>query len=212
MASFVDFVQRLLEEGVVILHAPPRMERGEQRQATTLLSKAHADFCLDVAGPPIAFDPDTALAAAERLGFACWFLLHRYEAPAEVENCLLPLEPPVSAAQHLSADLMLRFASQVHRRAWRVDATDTLTKRLEQLLRRYPLSGVLSDIEEGPLTPLHLDGHAGLQLLYAERLADNMRPAWVPEGPAFAHVELVFAERGLQVPVPLASAPANETN
>jgi hypothetical protein len=91
---------------------------------------------------------------------------------------------------------------QVHRRAKRA-ADEVLTKRLEEWLRLYPLSGVLADLEEGPLTPVTLDQHSGLLLLYAERLAERVRPAWVPEGPALASVEMIFAERGLQVPIPL---------
>jgi MoxR-vWA-beta-propeller ternary system domain bpX4 len=203
MASFVEFLERLLTEGTVVLCARPGVEAGELQPAERLLAAAYEDHRLDVAGPPIAFDASAALAAAEQLWFACWFLLHHGDPPDEIEKCLPPLPPPVSAAQDLSTDLVLRFAPQVQRRVRNLDPADILTKRLEQLLRRHPLSGVLADIEEGPLTPVRLGDHAGLQLLYAERLAEKMRPTWVPEGPALAYIEVVFAERGLPVPEPL---------
>jgi hypothetical protein len=45
-----------------------------------------------------------------------------------------------------------------------------------------------------------LGGHPGLLLLYAERLAEHLRPEWVPDGPARPYVELVFTQRGLPVP------------
>jgi hypothetical protein len=58
------------------------------------------------------------------------------------------------------------------------------------------LSGVLSDVEEEPLTSLDLGGHPGLRLLYAERLARNRKPAWFPpEGPAREYVELVLGDK-----------------
>jgi hypothetical protein len=205
MVRFVEFLERLLREGTVVLRARPRVEAGELPRSERFLAAAYEDHCLYVAGPPIDFDPSTALATARHLWFACWFLLHRSDPPDEIEKCLPPLSPPASAAQHLSADLFLRFAPQVHRRAKNLDPADVLTKKLEQLLRSHPLSGVLADIEEGPLAPVRLDDHAGLQLLYAERLAEKLRPAWVPEGPAFAYVEMVFAERGLPIPEPLPS-------
>jgi hypothetical protein len=203
MAIFVEFLERLLKEGTVVLRARPRMEARELKPAEKLLAAAYEEHRLDVAGPLIDFDPSMALAAAKCLWFACWFLLHRGDPPDEIEKCLDPPSPPESAAHHLSTDLILRFASQVHRRARKLDPADILTKRLEQMLRTHPLSGVLADLEEGPLAPIRLDDHPGLQLLYAERLAENIRPAWVPEGPALAYVEMVFAERGLPTPEPL---------
>jgi hypothetical protein len=60
---------------------------------------------------------------------------------------------------------------------------------------------VLSYLAEEPLTPPDLDGHPGLLLLYAERLAANVKPAWIPaDGPGREQVDRVFAERGLTVP------------
>jgi hypothetical protein len=211
MASFVDFLEGLLRGGTAILRARPQMEPSAVRHAERLLAAAYEEHRLDVAGPPIDFDAPAALAAAEQLWFACWFLLHRGDPPEEIEKCLPPLAPPVSAAQHLSADLVLRFAPPVHRRARSADPRDVLTQRLEQLLRGHPLSGVLEDIEEGPTTAVQLGDHAGLQLLYAERLADQPRPAWVPAGAAFAYVAMVFAERGLPVPEPLPPLPTEAT-
>lgn len=206
MAFFVDFLERLWKEGAVVLRARPSVDARERQPAERFLAAAFEEHRLDVAGPPIAFDAASALAAAERLWLACWFLLHRGDAPDEIEKCLPPLAPPESAAEHLSTDLVLRFAAQVHRRAKGLAPADILTKWLEQILRGHPLSGVLADIEEGPLTPIRLGDHAGLHLLYAERLAEKVRPAWVPEGPALAYVEMVFAECGLSVPLPLPSS------
>jgi hypothetical protein len=207
MAPLAEFLDRLLTDGsAVVRDRPAPVQPPDQRAAAERLAAAYADFRLDVAGPSLPFDAPAALAAAEALWRACWFLLQRGEPPAEVEEALALPEPPVTAAQHLSSDLVLRFLPLVHRRARAIDADDVLSTWLTRLLRQAPLSGVLSDVEEGPAAPVELGGHAGLLLLYAERLADNPRPAWVPEGgPARAHVELIFAERGLPLPVSLST-------
>jgi hypothetical protein len=199
----MEFLNGLLAKGVVRLSGRPVLPPGERARAAERLAAAFADYRLDVAGPPIPFDAGAALAAAERLGLACWFLVRRTEPPEELAKCLTLPQPPRSAAEHLSADLVLRSLPQVHRRARALAPDDVLTGWLARLLRQWPLTGVLSGVEEGPTTPADLDGHPGLLLLYAERLAGNLRPAWVPRGPALAYVELVFAGRRLPVPAPL---------
>jgi hypothetical protein len=204
MAAFVEFVRQLLEEGAVVLRERPQPSPADRIQAGELLQRAHANHRLDVAGPLLPFD-DVALVAAECVWWACWFLVQRGEPAEELDRCLPSLPAPTSAAQHLSADLTLRFLPQVHRRARALAVDDPLTRRLEQVLRRWPLSGVLADIGEAPLTCLEF-GHPGLLLLYAERLAKNVRPSWIPAGPALEYVEMIFAERDL--PVPAATLPA----
>jgi hypothetical protein len=71
-----------------------------------------------------------------------------------------------------------------------------LASYLADLLRTWPLSGVLSDLPEGPEDVGDLGGHPGLWMLYAERLAIDERPAWMVRGPAREYVELVFHELG----------------
>jgi hypothetical protein len=210
MASLAAFLDRLLAEGSAVLRDPPQLHAQDCRAAVARLEAAHADVRLDVAGPPLPFDAPAALAAAQFVWQACWFLLQRREPREEVERVLQLPGAPRTAAEHLSADLTLRLLPQVHRRARGADAADVLTRRLTQALRQAPLSGVLADLDEGPCDPVELDGHPGLLLLYAERLAEKVRPAWVPEsGPARPYVELVFAERGLPLPPP-AAAPCLE--
>jgi hypothetical protein len=210
MACLAEFLDRLLTHGTAVLRARPDLQPRDRREAAARLEAAHADVRLDVAGPPVPFDGPAALAAAELVWRACWFLLQRGEQEQEAGMFLQVPRAPRTAAEHLSADLTLRFLPQIHRRARSINADDVLTQRLTEALRQAPLSGVLADLEEGPSVPIELDGHPGLHLLYAERLAGKVRPAWVPEqGPARAYVELVFAERGLSVP-PAAAATCPE--
>ncbi len=194
MTAFTDLLHGLLHDGSVRLREPPRLTDRERESVLALLANAFADDRLDIAGPPIAFAPETALHASLWLARACWFLLHRGEPDEVVTRSLTTLPDPHSAAEHLSADLVFRYLPQIHRRARVVNPRDPLTLRLEEMLRRFPLSGVLADLDEPPLAAVELAGHPGLLLLYAERLANRPRPAWMPGEAGQPYVELVFSE------------------
>jgi hypothetical protein len=203
LSPFSDFLQGLFRDGSAVLSGPPILGTSDAA-AVRLLASAYAGHCLDVAGPPPVFDPAVADAAARRVWCACWFLIHSGDGPEVVERALA-LPPPANASQHLSADLTLRFLPQIHRRARALAAADPLTAGLTRLLREWPLSGVLSDVTAPPTTPPDFDGHTGLLMLYADRLAANPKPEWTPAGPGLPHVELAFACRGLSLPaVPVA--------
>lgn len=192
------FIRRLLQQGSARLAEPPRLPlRANERDAVlALLRDAHRDAMLDVAGAAPEFVPAVALQVAEWAARACWLLLHRDGPAAEVEA--LPLfSPGPDSGEHATADVVLRFVAGFHRRARAVAPEGGLTARLEGLLCRWPLSGVLAEIETPPLTPVELGGHGGLLLLYAERFAARPRPAWLVEGPAREYLDLVLSERNL---------------
>jgi hypothetical protein len=182
-----SFLEPLFAEGRVLLRSRPTRDRG----AAELLEQTYAAYCLEVAGPPIDFDAPTSLTAGELLAQACWFLMSHAEPEAELQRCLVMPGPPRSAAQHLSADLVLRYLPHVHRRARALAPDDLLAKVLADVLRQWPLSGVLSDVDDAPTTGLEFDDHPGLLLLYAERLARNEKPAWLPAKLGLEYVELV---------------------
>ncbi len=197
MPAFATFLRVLLEQGSARLREPPRLGPGEREAVLAHLGTAFGDHVLDIAGPPLVFVPAVALRAAEWAAWACWFLVHRGEPAAAVERALPIFAPGNDPSEHATADVVLRLLPQVHRRARAASLDDPLTVRLEELLRRWPLSGVLADLDAGPLTAVELGGHPGLLLLYAERLARHPRPAWRVEGPARDWIDLVFNERGL---------------
>jgi hypothetical protein len=202
MSAFVTFLDRLLTDGAAVLQGPPVVAATDRTLAAERLAAAYDTLRLDVPGPALPFDARAAVAAAELLWWASWLLVHRDALPAEVEKALALPVPPRTAAAHLSTDLVLRYLPVIHRRARGIEPTDVLTRQMALVLRQAPLSGVLSDVEDGPASTVELGGHAGLLLLYAERLADHCHPAWVVEGPARPFIELVFAERGLSLPAP----------
>jgi hypothetical protein len=195
MSPFAEFLDVLLREGRAVLRGPPHLQ-AEDKDAANLLGGIYADYRLRVAGPAINFDPGAAQAAATLVYRACWFLLSRDEPESELDRLLKLPAPACSPAAHLSADLVLRFLPQVHHRAKAHNPADRLTALLADVLRRWPLSGVLADVDEGPLTAITFDDHPGLFMLYVERLAQHEKPAWIPHGPDVAYLELVYSELG----------------
>jgi hypothetical protein len=210
MSPFAEFLDILLREGRAVLRGPPDPS-GQDREAVSLLGRAFATYRLDVAGPLIDFDAQTALAGAALLQRACWFVVSRDEPDAELDRSLTMPAPPCSPASHLSADLVLRFLPQVHRRAKAHNPADRLTVLLADILRRWPLAGVLSDLDDGPSAPVTFDGHPGLLMLYAERLAQHEKSAWVPQAPGREYLELVYEELGKDPAELLRSAEALAT-
>jgi hypothetical protein len=200
MPPLADFVQQLLTHGAVVFQQRPTPAEPDPAVGE-LLARAFAEERLEVAGPPLSFRPAAALAAAVLMRDACWFLVCHDEPPEEVTR-RLTLAPPQTAADHLSADLTLRYLPQVARRARLLNPADALSGLLATVLRHWPLSGVLADaadVGDGPLTPPGFDGHPGLLLLYAERLAAHEKPTWRPEGVGADFCDLVNRRPGRRV-------------
>jgi hypothetical protein len=207
MSTLAPFLDRLLTTGEARLTGRP--EPGDRREAVEILSRAFAEYRLDVARPPIDFDPESALAAGLFTARACWFAVTRDDPPEQVAALLPAIPEPATPATHLSIDLTLRYAVTVYRRARAQNADDALVARLAGAFRHSPLTGVLSDVTDAPARDLAFGGHAGLELLYAERLAANFRPAWLPVGGRIRErVELVFQQMGKAMPVDADGGPS----
>jgi hypothetical protein len=195
MSALAPFLERLFTTGEARLTARP--EPDDRRDVETMLRRAFAEYRLDVAGPPIDLDFDAALAAAIFTARACWFAVSRDEPPEALKTQLPAVPAPKSSAAHGSVDLTLRYLTTVYRRLHAHNAEDVLVKRLAETFRQCPLTGVLSEVADAPTGDLLLGGHAGLELLYAERLAVNYRAAWLPStGRLRERVEVVFQQMG----------------
>src|SRR6516164_1327234 len=115
--SLAEFLPPLLEYGEVRFRRRPTSSPADTDQARSILEEAYANHRLEIAGPLLPIDGATALSAARVVQMACWFLVNRDEPDEEVKQALHLPAPPNSAAAHLSADLVLRFATHIHRRA-----------------------------------------------------------------------------------------------
>ena len=68
-------------------------------------------------------------------------------------------------------------------------------------IRNEKMDIVLAEIERAPLGDIAFGGHAGLQLLYAERLLRHPRANWIPRDMmGRQRVELVFTEHKRELP------------
>jgi hypothetical protein len=198
MTSFHEFLTQLLNDGKVVFRSTRAPRDPPQPQDIALLEDAYRAYRLTVAGPAVPFDPAIGYSAAELIRQSSWALVNHDDRVSQLKGRLkMPIEP-VTPAHHLSADLTLRYLPQILNRARVLDPGDALIDLLKGLLRRWPLSGVISDVAEAPLNSLEFAGHPGLLLLYAERLAANDRLAWRPvqPGPGLEYYELVMQERG----------------
>ena len=197
MATLATFLHDVLHEGRIHLHAAPA--DADDPGALAVLRQAYDAYCLSVAGPMLPFDGAPALAAGRLLAWAAWYSLNP-DVPIETPEKVLCMPMwPTKAEQHLSADVILRFVPTLHRRAKVLMQNDVLPLTLEKTLREWPLSGVFADIVDSPLTPVDFGAHAGLNFLYAERLAKHERVGWFPLGCGMQYVELVWSQLGKDV-------------
>jgi hypothetical protein len=194
--DFDEFLARLFQEGKIGFPTRPVPLTAVPAGALGLLERAYATYRLDVPGTPLDFDARLACAAAELVRQASWALVFRPERIEDLERRLTMPRPPKSAADHLSADLLLRYLPLIHRRARALDPADPLVGLIERVLRQWPLSGVLAGLDEGPTSALDFGGHEGLMLLYAERQARGTSPGWRPAGRPLEFVELIAGGEG----------------
>jgi MoxR-vWA-beta-propeller ternary system domain bpX4 len=186
-----EFLERLFGMGRVVFDGRPEPVAGTLERPVARLRAVFEIDRLDIAGPEILFDPRVALDAAEVVRQACWALVSRGERAEEMLMRVRMPGRPTTASHHLSADIIFRLLPEIYRRSRGIDPADPLTTALAELLRAWPLSGVLADLADGPATPPELAGHRGLLLLYAERLARHNRMAWRPSPLGMEYVELV---------------------
>ncbi len=202
MPAFADWLVCVLNTGESVQAEPPNPS--PMREVTELLRNEFRLRAQDLAGPSIAYDAEIAFQAAATLSEACWQLVSP-EPDAQMPQDRLTI--PRSPSAHLSADVTLRFLPAVYRRSKPRGDDDPLAKWTAEVLRRWPLSGVLGNLPMGP-SSLDFGGHLGLALLYAERLVENPMAAWVPTDRVNREqVERVFHQRGKPIPV----APALES-
>jgi hypothetical protein len=195
--NFRGWLERVLVHGESVQSEAPPDERQDDPEIRSLLEAAYRRHVANVAGPPLPFQMETALHAARILAEACWACA----SSSEFASSPPWQREPKATIEHLSADLLFRFLPGVWKRAKARDSESPLCVTLEAMLRRWPLSGVLADLDGEPAKPPQFEGAPGLQMLYAERLLANPRLGWLPpEGQAREWVERIFQEAGKPIP------------
>lgn len=203
MVNFLKWLDGVIKNGESIQSGSPGLSDSDLLEIHRLLRETFDRVSLDIAGPALEFDRDTGVWAAQVLASACWRTFGDEGLPM-----LLDCErEPTTPAAHLSADVILRLLPAVYRRAKSRGPSESLVVELEQIARRWPLSGILLNLAGPPTTSPEFAGHPGLQLLYAERFVENPTDDWLPpEGPGREWVERICTERGRLMPVSLAQS------
>jgi hypothetical protein len=206
MDPLESFLRSLLQTGRVRFANGYAPHVGPSPGSAAFLREAFQGELLDLAGPPLTFVEGLAVEAGALVHQACWALVDRGEPPEALARRLRLDRKAKRPEHHLAADLTLRYLAGVHRRARALDRDDPLATMLADLLRAWPLSGVLADLDEGPAAPPDLGDHPGVWMLYAERLARRDRPEWRPAGRGRDIVELVLDDGEKGRPRPRAAA------
>jgi hypothetical protein len=210
MAAFANFLRDMLGEGRLVLSAAPNAR--QDRMAGAVLAKAWESYSLGLAGPLLTLDEEVATAAGRLMQLAAWYYLNPGFTVKTPEKLFRMPMKPASPQHHASADLVLRHLPALYRRTHALMPTDVLPQMLRETLLEWPLSGVLSDIADAPATAPDFGNHAGVNFLYAERLARHERSTWFPSGLGMQYVELVWHESGRDTELlpALAGGPAKD--
>lgn len=197
MNPFAEWLHTALTTGESVQREAPDLTTAQRPEVARLLEPHFNALIAELAGPPLSFQAELAVQTALVLAEACWLL-----ATANADPPQHRLPAPQTAADHATADVCLASLPVVYRRAAAQGRDNPLSQHLEAILRQWPLSGVLAGLSQPPTSSLEFFDHAGLQLLYAERLVEQPNPSWVPtEGRCREQIERVFDQ--LQVPVPV---------
>jgi hypothetical protein len=209
MSTSSNFWQRVFQDGSFLFDVAPRENPAKDRDTMLLLARFYQQHTLAIAGPSLKFVEDVAAHAARVVEWSAWYLVSQSGTLEDLDRDLAFPDEPRGPAEYLSADLTLQYLPSIYQRARALFPADRLTALLGDLLLRWPLSGVLADLPDAAPGNLEFGGHPGLLLCYAERLAENFKPAWMPRGLGVAYVEMVWTEMGRD---PALLAPARRAN
>src|SRR5262245_46379871 len=121
-----EFLQALFQDGRILIGtAPIDTPDGD---AAAVLARAQRTAALELAGPPLALDAATALAAARLVYHAAWYLLSHEDPATELEKQLVMPAPPATPEQHLSADVVFRYVPSLYRRSRALGVADALNR------------------------------------------------------------------------------------
>lgn len=182
------FLDQLFTSGEIVFKRAPDAPPDNDLETKRVLEHAFKRYSLDLAGPPSRLDLSIAERAADVTRRACWLTLSNVEDEDEIKHIMRFEGTPQNAAQHLSADLCLRFLPRIHNRLRAAKPDDAVVGIIENILKRWPLSGILCDIAAPPVA-INLHNEAVMQL-YAQRFLQHPKDNWKPTDKALEHIEL----------------------
>jgi len=148
------FLSQLFETGEITV---PREPTGTESEICEFLSTAESVWRQSWPGTPPEFDARIASQAAMTLFVFCQGVVYREIDEFMIRERLSAagLQPGDTPSAHYSADLTLRFLSDVYARLTRTSDEDPLLRVLIEFAKMWPLSAVgIPDTAPGQLGPV----------------------------------------------------------
>jgi hypothetical protein len=183
--SLAEFLAALFSTGQVGVGRGVDLSHG-QEAATRVLQGAYQEMLEELplgedaeADEGIVLDVPMGLAAGRYLYAVCLALADRVMSAEQVTAVCAALPPePRTAAELLSADLVLRHLPEIDRMARAMGDDDPLVKGLQLAAARFPLSSVGMPLDREPDVDLRLVRRSkALWRMYVDRIIE-----WQDEG------------------------------
>lgn len=141
--TFFDTICRLRdEEEVLLFNFLPKIPEEEEMAVLVYLETEFDRECLEYPFEPPVFDGKAALWAAKIVYSSTQLLLNRKNLPEVAEYYLPIYEEPCTISSILSADLCLRFLTEVLSQSKLIDADDEVIDLLGNHLTIWHYSGI----------------------------------------------------------------------
>jgi hypothetical protein len=165
-----QFLERLFEDGRVMVSAPEPVPADELAEADGTLATLEAVYRRDLPGEPPPLSPPAARWAAVALFHACQFVACRNADEGMIAAALgSPVPAAETASLHYSVDLTFRFLPDLMRLARSDAENDPLLGYLRQWTADCPLSSVgLPDVTPKSIEPVV--NHPCLLGIYRDRI------------------------------------------
>jgi hypothetical protein len=165
-----QFLERLFEDGRVMVSAPQPLPADELQAAEGTLAALDAVYRLDLPGEPPPLAMTAARWAAASLFHACQFVAFRNAGEEMIAAAFVaPVPTAESAALNYSVDLTFRFLPDLMRLARSDAENDPLLGYLRQWAVDWPLSSVgIPDVAPSSIEPIV--NHRCLMNIYCDRI------------------------------------------
>jgi hypothetical protein len=150
--AFIDTIYRLRNnEEIVVFEKQFTTSEVEEKEVAFFLETEFENESADypVNAPP--FHQPAALWAAKIIYFGAQLLLFREETAKDISVLFPKYNNQKTAAEHLSADICLRFLPYLVNKLKEIDPEDLLIKRMETIMMEFPYSAVGYFTESGTL-------------------------------------------------------------
>jgi hypothetical protein len=148
--AFIDTIYRLRNnEEIVVFEKQFAISEVEDKEVGFFLEAEFDNESADYPFTAPPFHQPAALWAAKIIYFGAQLLLFREETAKDISVLFPEYNNQKTAAEHLSADICLRFLPYLVNKLKEIDPEDALIKRMETIMMEFPYSAVGYFTESG---------------------------------------------------------------